>query len=275
MNELEFLWIVKYVGINYDIYIKLIKIFKNINNIFNESFDKIKFIKKIKSRNISIPSYILQKLILDDLKYKAKIKLVEIKQRNINILTIENKEYKKYLNNKLMIYYYGNIKMLKSNKIAIYNSNNLTDKSSKCLNYFIKCMKEYKYNIVSDILNENTNILCLEYLEFIDREDLIILSTNLKEDKIKNLKVKESYELICNFSSSIFFSPINYDLKAVTLTDVFLENGKDILAVPGDIYDTNTYFTNFLIKCGATVITSKKDCIQELRYIYSQVKNKL
>ena len=275
MNELEFLWIVKFVGINYDIYVKLIKIFSNIKSVFNESFDKLKFIKKIKNSKENIPNYIIQKLILDDLKYKAKIKLVEIKQKNINILTIENREYGEILNNKLLVYCYGNMKMLKSNKIGIYNSNNLVDKSSKCLNYFVNCMKEYKYKIVSDILDLNTNILCLDYLEFIEREDLIVLSTNLKEDKIKSLKVKESYELMCKFSNSIFFIPINYDLKAVTLTDLFLENGKDILAIPGDIYDINTYFTNFLIKCGATVITSKKDCIEELRYIYQQVKNKL
>ena len=275
MNELEFLWIVKFVGINYNEYINLIKVFSNIKNVFTESLNKVKFVNRIKNSSISIPAYIIKKLILDDLKYKAKIKLAELNQKNINILTIENSIYGKYLNNKLMVYYYGDIELLNRKKITIYNSTYLTDKSNNCLNYFVKCMKKYNYTIVSDILNENTDILCLEHLELINRENLLVLSTNLKEDKIKTLKIKEVYELMCNFSNSIFFTPINYDLKAVTLTDIFLENGKDILAIPGDIYDINTYFTNFLIKCGATVVTSKKDCIEELRYIYSQVKNKL
>ena len=40
-----------------------------------------------------------------------------------------------------------------------------------------------------------------------------------------------------------------------------LEQGKDVLAVPGDIYRTNSLGTNYLIKSGATPVTK---CAQDL-----------
>lgn len=269
MNELEFLWLSQYVGIDYYKYIELIKVFGSIEKIYENSNNNDIFIKKLKLNKVYLKSDELKRILSFEEKYKAKIKMMELKQKDIEIITIKNKKYSKYLNNEYILFVYGDINLLESKKISIYNSNNVNMYSKKILNDFINILSNFKISIVSDILDENTNIYCSEILTSIKRDKLLNLSNKIETEINRKSKVdiKIQYKIMSNVSLAVFYIPINYDLKAVTLLDVFLENGKDILVVPGDIYNKDTYFTNFLIKCGATVITSKKDILYEINYL--------
>ena len=274
-NELEFLWLDNYIMLDFKIYEKIMRFLKDVKELFILTTNENNFIKFLKTNKIYISKELLKKMISNDLKYKAKIKLLELKNKNINIITKNDKEFNYLFKNNVIAYAYGDINILKNNKVAIYNSSNLIHSSKSMLKEFINYIKKMNYKIVSDILDEHTDILCLEYLEPIKKEELLVISYKLKNNTKLKKEQKEEYKIMSNIAACVFFTPTNYNLKTVTLTDTFLENGKDILAVPGNIYDENTYFSNFLIKCGAIVVTSKKDFIDELKYLFNQQKNKL
>ena len=272
MNELEFLWITYYINISYEEYNKLNKIFGNVKNIYEATMNPDKFKIVLKKSKVYLKIELFKKLISNNLKYKAKIKLIELKQKNIKIITINDNKYSNIFNQELIIYAYGDLNILNNNKICVYNSNVIDNKSKTMQNDFCKYIKDQGIKIVSDLLNENTDIVCLEYLDIVKNDNILILSSKIEKDKNLN---NTNYKLLSSISNCIFFVPTDYNIKAATLVDMFLENGKDILAIPADINNSNSYFSNFLIKCGATVITGKKDLLTEINYISNQQKNKL
>lgn len=266
MNELEFLWLSHFVGVDFRKYIELIKVFKDVEGIYSLSNNKNEFIKTLKKNKIYLEKEVLKKIISFDEKYNAKIKLLELKANGVYIITLNNTKYSRFLNNEYIMFCYGNVKLLDNIKLSIYDSNNIKEKSYNLLNDLVYYLSKNNITIVSDNTNTFTNIYCSEILTYYKRESFLNVSFKLDKGK-NNIVLKDEFKLMSNISCGILFVPINYDIKAGTLTDMFLEQGKDILAIPSDIYNKDTYFSNFLIKCGATVITSKKDLLYEVNYL--------
>ena len=50
-----------------------------------------------------------------------------------------------------------------------------------------------------------------------------------------------------------------YEEEAIKLVDTLLQNNKDIYVVPSNIFNKNSYFSNYLIKQGADILLNKQD----------------
>ncbi len=261
MNELEFLWIDKYININKQSYNNLIKVFKNINNIYTISRDRIKFLNIIKKHRIRIDSKYINRLISEEIKYNAKIKYNYLKTRNVTMITINDKYLGKLLYNSFIMFAFGDTSILRNKIIYMYNSNNISKEAKTLLNNFSFELSKNNISVMSDLLNDNTNVLFTNNLKFYKRENLVCISFNI--DNSRNI----NYTSIINIPCAIFYPNINYDLKATILVDLFLEYDKYILTTPGSIYDKDSYFSNFIIKCGAICITSKTDFIKSILLI--------
>ena len=82
---------------------------------------------------------------------------------------------------------------------------------------------------------------------------------------------KENIEIIIDYIlmsvSNIILISKTYDLeKAFHKLDIALGFGKEVCAVPGDIQKYSSYFANYVIKQGATVICNKYDLNNILIY---------
>ncbi|MEG1142263.1 MAG: hypothetical protein RSE41_07450, partial [Clostridia bacterium] len=68
----------------------------------------------------------------------------------------------------------------------------------------------------------------------------------------------DMYIGLCDY---VFLPNSKYSLYNQNLIDIALEYGKDILVIPGNVYEDNTFFNNYLIKNGAICITSKQELL--------------
>ena len=57
----------------------------------------------------------------------------------------------------------------------------------------------------------------------------------------------------------LFLIEARYERDIVNLVDNLLNLGKEILVLPGDVWNKNCYFSNFLIREGAGVILNIND----------------
>ena len=78
---------------------------------------------------------------------------------------------------------------------------------------------------------------------------------------INNLYIFSLYNIICmlTIADVILIPEAKYTSYSNTLVSNFLDFGKDILVIPGDIWNKNCFFSNFLIREGANVILNIND----------------
>ena len=120
-----------------------------------------------------------------------------------------------------------------------YINNGILDKSiingEEYINIVSIKDKYYVYGMFDKSANEN-NIKCVScYLAIVLADDVVV-------NKVKNIK------------------------QGFNTIDIALDLGKDIYAVPGDIFDIKNYLTNYIIKQGAVPICN----ISDVRYILLQ-----
>ena len=77
----------------------------------------------------------------------------------------------------------------------------------------------------------------------------------------ENLYIFNFYEInhVLSISDNLLIIEAKHETDIVNLVDLFLELGKEILVFPGDTWNKNCYFSNFLIKEGANVILNIND----------------
>lgn len=256
---MEYVWLSVYVKLDYLTYINLLKIFKNAKHIYISSKDKDKFLKMLKFGDIYINYKVYSKLIDSQLKIKAYELFSDLNKSNIKVINIHSRYYPKQLinifNPPLTIFAYGNLSLLKKKSIYVYNSNNFSVNGKRIYNEFCEYMSKNDISIISDTLVEYSNIIYLPYIKKINKKDILVISDRLEESSYVN------YEYITGISDSLFIAESNYNIKVATIVDIILEQGKDILVVPGSIYNKESYFSNYLIKDGAICITSKTDLL--------------
>ncbi|MDD2376293.1 MAG: DNA-processing protein DprA [Clostridia bacterium] len=257
---MEYLWLSIYVKLDYLTYINLLRVFKDVKEIYYISKDKDKILKIIKSNSIYVSYSIFSNLVNSQLKVKSIELFQSLCENSIKIINIHSKEYPQQLinvfNPPLVIFARGNLSLLKNKKVYIYSSNNFSITGKRKYYEFYKYMNNNNISIVSDEITEYSNIVYLPYIKEVEREDILIVSDKLEKNKFIN------YEYITGISDCLFIPETNYNIKAAIIVDLILEQGKDILVIPGSIYNKDSYFSNYLIKDGAICITSKTDLLE-------------
>ncbi|MEG2235462.1 MAG: hypothetical protein RR144_03375 [Clostridia bacterium] len=252
-EEKIYLWLSQCVNMDYCTYINLCKIFKNVFELYNLSKNKDKFFKYLNLNNVYINYIIYLNLIDPVLKEKSEVFYSKLNKENIKILTINSKNYpinlKNVFNPPLLLFIYGDKSILNKNKIMVYSG----IKDSCIYNDFCNYLIYKDIAIVDYNLNVFTNILYLPYMQKIDRENLLVISDKIEKNSYIN------YDNITGVSDILLVTEASYNIKIGVIVDMFLEQGKDVLVVPGSIYNKDVYFSNYLIKSGSACITTKKD----------------
>lgn len=157
---------------------------------------------------------------------------------------------------------YGNLNILEKSykKMYIYENKSFSQYGKVKYNYITHNKKIKKYiNVCINIDNINkdnlnivyVNILSFSYIRSIQEE-------SLDKNSLYIFSMQKSYELLV-LADFLLLVESKYNKDISELVDYFLEKGKEILVLPGDVWDKNCYFSNFLIKEGANVITSIND----------------
>ena len=93
-------------------------------------------------------------------------------------------------------------------------------------------------------------------------EELYLFENNIdiEEVKYKFIEALTKSKIYQNeFVVENLIIEAKYEANVVKLVDYFLELGKEILILPGDVWDKNCYFSTFLIKEGANVVLNIND----------------
>lgn len=174
---------------------------------------------------------------LNDRTYLYKEIDMYIKEIGLkNLLIVDNKKQKL---NKRLIYL---LEPFNIENINLYNK--LFKSSWEYISYgiFDKSIingEEYinllnindKYNIYG-MFEKNTN---LKYVQYVSYYLAIVIADDIVVNKVKN--IREGFKVI----------------------DIALDLGKEIYALPGDIFDMKNYLANYIIKQGAIPICNVSD----------------
>lgn len=241
-------------GLNYNLYCNLINIFSDVKELFECSKDKLKFRNIIYLKKIFIPRNIYSKLISNELKEKLDKIYSNLVNQNIKIIPIISKEYPKNLLNSydppFAIFTYGDVIFNNKKIIYVYDENlsKFGKKVYKYFNYYIKNKMIMIGNSKEcDILIKNDNIFDENYENNLERASIIIPNNYIE------------FKVILGIIDYLLLIEAKYNKDTKDMVCEILESGKEILVVPGNIFNKNHYFSNYLIQEGATVLLNKYD----------------
>ncbi len=262
----------------------LIKLFKSIDYLYKVTQDKEKF-KSILIKNKLYISYNTYKMLVSDEIKKQALDIKKLNVDNIYITFFYDKDFP------IDIRAYNDFPkfvICRKEKINFLNSRNpfiLNDFSSE---YSVKVFSNYITYFKSNnqfpiILNNEINNVKKGVVEIINKCCKIQAFENNIES-IKNiiaiLKEKKQYIFIpyfidfkrkinlkkdeIKYINEIFFTSIfsdflviiqeRYNRENLDILDLFLDFGKEIYAVPGDVFNEKCKLANYVIKNGANVL---------------------
>lgn len=280
-----YVWLSQIEDFNYALYIRLLKIFNSIENLYSLTKNKRKFKEILIQNKIILSENLINQLTNFNLKNESYKLYNNLIKQNIEIINIEDRIFPKekfsnMYNLPICIYVYGNINKLNEKVIYIHkeNFNKYGNDLYKIFNNYIGEKKwnhiiyikefEKKNYLVQNILKNKIfiveiNIFNINFkLENYVKEDinnLYIFYPNAFENATK--RDLQIIELIVSISNLCLIIQAKYDknMYIKNIVEMFLEQGKEVLVVPGNIYCKFSYFSNYLIKEGAEIILNKHD----------------
>lgn len=216
-----------------------------------------------------------------------------MKQNNIELITIEDKEYpdklKLIYDPPIVLYIKGNKKILNEKSVAIVGCR-------LCTKYGENIAKKLAYNLSLNNINVISGLArgidSCAHKGSLNGEGKTIAVVGCGLDRVYPEENKELFNKIINNNGAIIseyvigtkplaknFPKRNRIIsglsngvivveareKSGTLitADFALEQGKEVYAVPGNITNCNSYGTNELIKQGAKAVTSIQDILED------------
>ena len=148
MEILYWLWIARMKYIYFEVFDKLVEKYKNMQNIWNLSYDELYDCHLFNEQQI--------KEICNPIYRKNLSALAEyMKKRRINMVTCYDSKYPAKLNfirNKpIVLFYKGNIDIINNESVAIVGSRNCTIYGRKCADYFSYDLARRGINIISGL----------------------------------------------------------------------------------------------------------------------------
>ncbi|MEN3043963.1 MAG: DNA-processing protein DprA [Candidatus Hydrothermales bacterium] len=255
--------------------------------------ERIVAISLIKNFNLQEKNN-LEEIIIEDEKLEKSRKIIEkCYKLGINILTKLDKNYpqelKSIFNSPLVIYYKGNLEVLKSRKVGIVGTRKPTKYGRDVAFEFSKALSKRKISIVSGGARGIDTVAHIAALEA-GGTTICVLGCGLdivyppenkkifKEIEKKGILITEhppgtrpfSYNFPLRNRIIAALSEVIIVVEAGEKSGTFitvkwaLDMGKDVFAIPGEIYSPKSKGPNFLIKQGAHLATDPLDILEHL-----------
>lgn len=284
MNEkMLWLWLSK-IDISNKIKMELINKFKTVDKIWNANFDDFIYYKFTDKTIDKVMNLEYRKNLKDELKYLEK--------NNIEIINFLDKRYPikllEILDFPACIYVRGNINILNNKSIAIVGSRDATDYGKNVARSVSKKIADEGYNVISGLARGIDKYSHLGALDSKNGKTIAVLGTGVDEQSIYPLENKRIYErileeggaiiseysigtkaisynfparnrIISGISDKVLVVEANMKSGSLITVDLALEQGKDVWAVPGNIYSKNSQGTNKLISEGANIFIDIED----------------
>ena len=284
------LWLDSFDFLTYRKKEKFIDVFEDIEKIFN--------INNLKEKRESI-----LKIITDEeyniLKNQLTEKCVEgliknLESKGIKYITYYSKEYPMTLKNidtpPFVLYYKGDISLLKTDSFAIVGSRQITSYGKMATEKFAKDLVKADFTIVSGLASGVDTVAHSVTLAEQGKTIAVLAggldeiypatNTNLADQIVKNngLLITETR---CNKKAETYMFPIRNRIiaglsKGILITEAkeksgvihtknyALEYGKDVFAIPGSIFNLTSIGTNRMIVNGqAKAVVTIDDILEE------------
>lgn len=220
---------------------------------------------------------------------KVDVQIEKMIKQNIEIITIEDKEYPQILKNiydyPVVLYIKGNTKILNETSIGIIGCRKASQYGIKVAEYFSYRLAQKGMNIISGLakgIDSFSHIGAIKakghtigiigsgldkvypkenqylYNKIIEENGAIISEYPLEIPPIK-MNFPARNRIISGMSKGIIVVEAQKKSGTLLTVDFALEQGKDVYVVPGNIDSLNSVGTNELIKQGAKIVTSYKD----------------
>ena len=217
------------------------------------SNDYIKFKRILNENNLFFSSDILNKLCNSKLKIQINLLYENLKEKGFYPLKVSDEE----------IYYvcFGRKEILKSDlkKFHIYDDNNLSWYGNKKVKYFlnVNVSKYINISLGGSNVKENTENIIIYSISSLN--EIRSIDVNSLDDINLYIFSNDPLKILSLISDVILLVEAKYDSKIAGIVDEMISYGKEVLVAPGDVWNKNCYFSNYLIKEGASVILSKTD----------------
>ena len=262
----------------------LLEKFKNPERIYNAKKSDLENIKGIGEK-------LIENIIDIETKENVDKNIKLLQKNNVNIVTIEDKEYPTRLKNiydyPLYLYIKGNEKILNENCISIVGCRDYSEYGRKSAKYFSYNLAKEGIVIVSGLakgIDSFAHKAAIEAkgktiavvgngLDIVYPSENTILASQILETggaiiseypigtKPEKINFPARNRIITGISDRLLVVEAKKQSGTLITVDFALEQGKDVYAVPGNINLINSVGTNELIKQGATLVTNYKEII--------------
>lgn len=269
---------------------KLLSLYDNIEDVFNK--DNLKNNKEEITKILTEEEYNL--LYSDVTETKVNIIFDNLKRLGIEYITINSNKYPISLKNidipPFVLYYKGNIDLLKTNCFAVVGSRQITNYGKLVTEKFTQDLVKADFTIVSGLASGVDTVAHLTTLNNKGKTIAVLAggldsiypstNTNLSKQIIENNgllitetkpgKKTESYmfpirnRIIAGLSKGILVTEAKEKSGVIHTKNYALEYGKDVFAVPGSILTLTSVGTNRMIVNGqAKAVISSEDILEE------------
>ena len=260
IKEYIYLWLSYIKEIKYWLYKDIIKSINSIEEFFYITNSRQKLEDFFNSINYNISSCLLEKLIDNKIKENCYKLYIFLKINKIEIVNIESKDYPSRLfllkSPPFCILVTGDKELLDKQSVFIYTENKSSTYIKTVYNNFLEHIRNI--NVAKIYLKKVKEKYLLEYFK-----EYIKIEENESILKIyipfcNQIGILEIFSSLCNLTIIL---EAKYDKKSVIINiiDNLVSMSSNILVLPGNITNKNSYFSNYLIKQGADVILSKYD----------------
>ena len=269
---------------------KVLDFFINPKTCFEASYQE--YIK------IGLADITVKKIFAEKDKLDPDKLIDELINDNINIVSIYDNDYPQLLKDiydpPFILYYKGNINILNNINLAVVGSRDISDYAKQVMPSLLKDVAKNNINIISGlaygvdtlahkislrykgpttaILGSGlSNIYPSSNLKLVDdiiNNNGLILSEFYPKAKPLPKNFVSRHRLISGLSNVTLIIEATLKSGALITTKYALEQGKDILCLPGNIVYENSKGTNMLIQQGAKLITSSDDILDSLKEYY-------
>ena len=281
-------WISLIRNLGYKRFCKLIQEFNSIENLYNASFSQILRIEGIGEK---LASQITNQELKKDIKRHIKY----MKENKIDIISIMDKEYpvllKEIYDPPICLYIRGNKSILNELSIAIVGCRDASDYGKMVARNFAFNLSKNGFNIVSGLARgidsyahlgaikakEKTIAVLGNGLDSIYPKENIKIAhdilnlggTIISEYPLGTSPQKQNFparnRIISGISRGVLVVEAKEKSGTMITVDFALEQGRDIFAIPGNIYSEKSYGTNEIIKQGAKLVTSWEEIVEEYK----------